>query len=122
MANYDEISHEMSFTLGGETFVIHDVRPEVIAEWEEREEEPVTEGVREIYARMDDQIIAFLDGDADAVDRYKKLRARTTDALPFWKMKAFLQDMVETQLDRPTTSPSPSAAGPGSVARTSEGA
>lgn len=125
MPNLDEVSHDMSFTIGGETFVVHDVSPDVLmtmesdVEAESSEDPKVQKGVME---RVDDQILAFLNGDSDSTERYKALRARTEEPVPLWKLLEFRRLLWETQSERPTTPPSPSAAGRGRTAPTSRAA
>lgn len=114
--NLDDLQHDMTFTIGGEEFVAHDVDPTVLAKWED--EEAVLSG-EEAIKRADEQVIAFLNGDADAVKRYKALRARKKNVVPMWKIGELLRMMMETQTDRPTNTPSPSVAGPGKTAPSS---
>lgn len=120
MPNLDELSHDMSFTIGGEVFHIHDVPPSVLQSWDDEPED--SKG--DVLASMDKHIIAFLNGDADAVTRYKNLRARKANEnpVPAWKVVEFHNLLVETQTRRPTEVPSPSVPGRGPTAPTSGGA
>lgn len=117
MPNLDELTHDMTFTIGGEKFVIHDVPPSVLQAWDDEPE--VTNG--DVLAPFDKHVIAFLEGDPDAVSRYKALRARKVNEnpVPAWKVVEFHNLLVETQTRRPTTPPSPSAPGRGQTAPTS---
>lgn len=125
MPNLDELSHDMTFTVGGETFVVHDVPPEILmamenADEEESEKDPSEQ--KTPLERVDEQILMFLNGDQDQVNRYRALRERKEDPVPLWKLLAFRTALWETQSDRPTNPPSPSAAGRGKTVRSSEGA
>lgn len=125
MPNLDEFSHDMSFTIGGETFIVHDVVPEILMEMENADvEESGKEGDerKTPLERVDEQILMFLNGDQEQVARYKALRERTESPVPLWKLLAFRNSLWETQSDRPTNPPAPSAAGRGKTARSSEGA
>lgn len=125
MPNLDELSHDMSFTIGGETFVVHNVPPEILMEMEtadEAESEKPPEERKSPLERVDEQILMFLNGDEDQVKKYKSLRERTDDPVPLWKLLAFRSALWETQSDRPTNQPSPSVAGRGRTVRSSEGA
>lgn len=118
MPNLDELTHDMTFTVGGETFIAHDVHPEVLIEFDKDPEKEETE--EETLARMDRQILGFLNGDPEAVKRYKKIRAKTyKPPVPAWKIIEFRNLLMESQTARPTTPPTPSAPGPGKTARTS---
>lgn len=123
MPNLDELTHDMSFTIGGETFIVHDVSPDVLMTMEEvvepEEGEQEEKGALE---RVDEQIIAFLNGDKEQVDRYTALRARTENVVPLWKLLEFRRLLWETQSNRPTNEPSGSASGRGRTVRTSEAA
>ena len=63
MPNLDDLAHDMSFTLGGETFLVHDVSPDLLMTMEsdtapeESEDEDVQQSAME---RVDEQILAFL--------------------------------------------------------------
>jgi hypothetical protein len=127
MPNYDEVSHDMSFTLGGETFVVHDVSADILEKWEVEEAEAIEavasgeadkNGHKETtMQRIDRHILLFMEGDAESAKRYRALRARKgKDAVPAWKFVAFHNDLYETQSGRPTKSPSPSAPGRGATA------
>ena len=127
MPNYDELSHDMSFTLGGETFEVHDVSPDIIEQWEadeaaDSEEEEGKNGKPKETAmqRVDRHILTFMQGDTEMTKRYKALRARKgKEAVPAWKIVAFHNDLYDTQSGRPTVPPTPLAPGAGQTARTS---
>lgn len=126
MPNLDELSHDMSFTIGGETFIVHDVSPDVLLTMEEGDEEEPAEGEADdgsgTMKRIDDQILMFLNGDEDSVRRWKALRGRTENIVPLWKLLEFRRLLWETQSARPTNPPAPSVAGRGRIAPTSEAA
>lgn len=125
MPNLDELTHDMSFTVGGETFIVHDVPPDVLmtmesdTDAEESEDEAVQKSAME---RVDEQILAFLNGDEESVRRYRDLRGRTENVVPLWKILEFRRLLWETQSERPTMPPSPSVAGRGRTAPTSRAA
>ncbi len=125
MPNLDELTHDMKFTIGGETFLVHDVPPDVLMTMESdtSAETSEDEGVQQTaMQRVDEQILAFLNGDEESTKRYRDLRARTTDPVPLWKILEFRRLLWETQSERPTNLPSPSAGGPGRTAPTSRAA
>ena len=125
MPNLDELSHDMDFTIGGETFHVHDVNPDVLMTLEAVQADEIPENGQPeetVMDRIDKQILAFLNGDPDAVTRYKALRARKENVVPLWKIVQMRELLWETQSERPTNLPSPSAAGPGRTAPTSRGA
>lgn len=112
--NFDEqFQDDMQFIVGGETFTMQWVRPEVLAQWEDEEaaetEEPVS--AQAAVERMDQRVMSFLIP-ADR-DRWKALRAREENAVPFSQLRTVVRWMVERQSERPTTAPSPSAGGRG---------
>lgn len=113
-----DVEQDLSFTIGGETFKMRFVRPEVLAKWED---EPLEEKSEDVLKRQDLRIIEFLEGD-DATERWTKLRARETNAVPLVKINELLRWMVEVQTSRPTNPPSPSVAGRGRTAPSSKAA
>ena len=125
MPNLDEVAHDMSFTIGGETFLVHDVQPDVLMTMESDADAETSqdEGVQKTaMQRVDEQILAFLNGDEESVKRWNQLRARTTDPVPLWKVLEFRRLLWETQSERPTNLPSPSVGGPGRTVPTSRAA
>jgi hypothetical protein len=125
MPNLDELTHDMSFTVGGETFVVHDVSPDVLMTMESDPEGEASEDAevqKSVMERVDEQILAFLNGDEESTKRYRDLRARKENVVPLWKILEFRRLLWETQSERPTTTPSPSAAGRGRTAPTSRAA
>lgn len=122
MPNLDELTHDMSFTIGGETFIVHDVSPDVLMQMEEVVEPEEGEEERGALERVDEQIVQFLNGDKEQVERYQAMRARTENVVPLWKLLEFRRLLWETQSNRPTSEPSGSAAGRGRTVRTSEAA
>jgi len=121
MPNLDELSHEMEFTIGGEKFIVHDVSPDVLMTMESDEEGEAAEE-KGALDQVDEQILSFLNGDGDSVERYKAMRARKENVVPLWKLLEFRRLLWETQSSRPTSPPSLSVAGRGKTARTSEAA
>ncbi len=134
MRNFDEIlADDLSFEVGGETFTMVYVRPEVLAEYEdERAEElhrlrvEAKESGDEFYIpndaadtleRLDRRIKSFLRPEDHK--RWDELRARTEKAVPYAALTEIERWMVETQSVRPTETPSPSGGGRGSTARSS---
>jgi hypothetical protein len=118
MPNLDELSHDMSFIIGGETFTVHDVSPDVLMTMERDEEGEAAED-KGAMERVDEQIVMFLNGDQEQVARYKALRARDVNPVPLWKILEFRRLLWETQSNRPTEQPSASAVGRGRTAPTS---
>jgi hypothetical protein len=122
MPNLDELTHDMSFTIGGETFLVHDVSPDVLMTMESDTEAETSDDAatqQNAMERVDEQILAFLNGDADSTERWKALRARKENVVPLWKILEFRRQLWETQSERPTTPPSLSVAGRGRTAPTS---
>lgn len=113
-----DVEQDLSFTIGGETFKMRYVRPEVLAKWED---EPLEDKSEDVLKRQDARIVEFLEGE-DAAERWAKLRARENDAVPLVKINDLLTWMVEVQTSRPTKPPSPSAVGRGRTAPSSRAA
>lgn len=117
--NFDEeLNQDLSFTIGGETFQMRYVRPEVLASWED---EPDSEKSAEILKRQDERIEQFLVSEENR-ERWRKLRAREDDALPLVHVTELLRWMVEVQTARPTNPPSPLVSGRGKTAPSSRAA
>lgn len=122
--NIDELSHDMTFTIGGETFEVVNVHPDVLKALDEL---PTATTDEEILKQLDQRIETFLAGTStngsravpEQVKRWRKLRARKVDPVPAWKIIEFDQRLVETQTRRPTEQPSPSAPGRGQTAASS---
>lgn len=119
MPNIDDLSHDMTYTIQGETFKFGNVHPDVLKALDEG---PAASTDEEILAQLDKRIETFLAGTSSAngsravpeeVKRWRKLRARKDDPVPAWKIIAFDEYLVETQTRRPTEQPSPSAPGRG---------
>ena len=111
-----DVEQDLSFTIGGETFKMRFVRPEVLAKWED---EPLEDKSEDVLKRQDARIIEFLDGE-DSAERWTKLRERETNAVPLVKINELLRWMVEVQTSRPTNLPSPLVAGRGKTAPSSK--
>lgn len=115
--NFDELlQDDLSFVVRGQTFTMRYVRPEVLAEWEDMEEEENDTAAASVQ-RLDGRICAFLT--PEDAERWKELRAREEDAIPFVQIRELVRWMVETQSHRPTETPSPSEPGRGGTARRS---
>lgn len=120
--NIDELSHDMTFVVGGETFEVFDVHPDVLKAMDDGPEATTDE---EILAQLDKRIETFLAGTSSAngsraipeqVKKWRKLRARKENPVTPWKIIEFDRALVETQTRRPTEKPSPSAPGRGPTA------
>ena len=106
--NFDDlIEKERFFTIRGETFSYIDVKPEVLSAFK-------ANGKATPWQLIDAQIAMFL-SDSDR-ERWAKLRDRTEEPVTIAQMNAVLEWLLETQTDRPTNPPSPSASGRGTSA------
>lgn len=115
--DFDEVLEQnLTFSIRGETFTLRDVRPEVIAEWED--EENATTAADGLKA-IDTKILALLAEEDKA--RWTELRAREDDPVNLRQLKALVEWIVEVQSDRPTQPPSSSADGRGRREATSSG-
>lgn len=116
--NFDELlEQDLEFTIGGETFKMRYVRPEVLAAWED---ESIDQKSDELLKRQDERIMMFLAGGAEDHKRWMALRERDENAVPMVQVNELLRWMVEVQTSRPTITPSPSAGGRGRTAATSK--
>jgi hypothetical protein len=116
--NFDqELSEDLDFIVGGETFKMKYVRPEVLAAWEDEEAADKSEGA---LKQMDERIKLFLDDSNGALERWDKLRAREDNPVSMGQINDLLLWMVEVQSGRPTIQPSPSVAGRGRTAVSSK--
>jgi len=113
--NFDELLQEdLTFILGGETFTMQYVRPEIMAAWED---EPDIETAVETIEEADAKVKLFLlPGDAK---RYEELRAREDKPVTSQQLNELLRWMVEVQTGRPTRRASDLEPGPGSTEATS---
>lgn len=113
--NFDEVLEtNLTFTIRGETFSLCDVRPEVIAQWED---EQATDTAMAGLENLDRKIKSLLaEGDRE---RWDELRAREDAPVNLRQIKALVEWIVEVQSDRPTEPPSPSDGGRGRRAATS---
>lgn len=124
MQNIDELSHDMTFTVGGETFEAVNIHPDVLKVFDS---EPEANTDEEILAQMDRQIEAFLAPPStngsravpEQVKKWRKLRARKEDPVPAWAVIEFRHRLIETQTRRPTNPPAPSGSGRGPTAASS---
>lgn len=109
--NFDELlKDDLSFILGGETFTMQYVKPEVMAAWEDS---PDPETAQDSIEDADERIKLFLlPGDAK---RYEELRANEEAKVTSHQLNALLRWMVEVQTGRPTVTASDSQPGPGST-------
>lgn len=115
--NFDEVLEDnLVFTIRGETFTLRDVRPEVIAAWEDEENATTAaEGLK----MLDDKIRTLL-AEEDR-PRWDELRGREDAPVNLRQLKALVEWIVEVQSDRPTPPPSSSADGRGRREATSTG-
>lgn len=111
--NFDELLEaDLTFTIGGETFTMQYVRPEVLAEWEDEPNDDTP--AAEILARTTERMCLFLvEGDRD---RFRSLRERTEKPIASVQLNALVRWMIEVQSGRPTQTPSLSGDGSGSAA------
>lgn len=119
--NFDELlSDERTFVVRGQTFTWRDVRPEVLTDLGDfnangdGEEAPNPNAV---WEAQDRQILHFIVPEDH--ERWKNLRASTDDPITIRQFNAILEYLVGEQTDRPTETPSPSAAGRGKRAASS---
>jgi hypothetical protein len=116
--NFDQdLSEDLEFIVGGETFKMKYVRPEVLASWED---EPVSDKSENALKQMDERIKMFLDNSNGALERWDALRAREENPIAMGQINDILLWMVEVQSGRPTIPPSPSATGRGKTAASSK--
>ena len=142
MRNFDQEilrpAEDLTFQIGGETFTMLYVRPEVMAEYEDdraeeihrlREEQKAAEAnggdgfvyipndAAQTIERLDRRIKSFLKPEDH--ERWDKLRARTENPVPYSALTELERWMVQTQTVRPTETPSPSGGGRGRTGRSS---
>lgn len=126
MRNFDEeFEQDLSFTVGGESFEMRYVRPEILAAWDdeaesgsEDEKDDTNENALKI---IDDRILLFLSTEEDR-GRWTTLRAREKNAVPLSMVNEILKWMVEVQTARPTNPPLPLASGRGRTEPSSKAA
>lgn len=114
-----DLSEDLEFKVGGETFKMKYVRPEVLAAWED---EVAADKSGEALQQMDSRIKLFLDDSDDAIGRWDKLRAREENPVSMGQINDLLLWMVEVQSGRPTIPPSPSVTGRGRTVASSKAA
>jgi hypothetical protein len=115
MRSFD-IQQDLDFQIGGETFHMKTVRPEVLASWEDA---PIPENSADALKVLDERLLIFLDNGNGQHERWKALREREDNALSMGQLRAVLEWMVEVQSTLPTEPPSPSARGRGKTATSS---
>jgi hypothetical protein len=140
MRDFDaERPSDLTFKIGGETFTMLLVPPEVLAEWEDARAaeladqraklasgeaiEDTPDAAARSIAITDQRIKSFLDPSDHA--RYDKVRAKAAgdpDVIPYGALVELKNWMVETQSARPTQTPSPSGGGRGRTGRSSRAA
>lgn len=113
----DVLETSLTFTIRGETFTLRDVRPEVIAAWEDEENAPTAAAG---LTMLDDKIAVLLASDDDRT-RWRELREREENPVTLRQVKALVEWIVEVQSDRPTEPPSSSPAGRGRPEASSSG-
>lgn len=114
----DLVSSERTFVVRGETFTWRDVRPEVLTAFKPEEngdKDKDPEDNSGIWKQLDEQILLFLVPEDQ--ERWTNLRAREENPVTIVQLNAILEWLVGEQTDRPTQTPSPSASGPGKIAR-----
>lgn len=110
--NADELLHkDSSFTVRGQTFSVNDVRPEVLSAFAPNGSIPKDLSP---WESIDMQVSVFLAEDDRG--RWKELRERESEPVTIAQMNGILEWLLETQTDRPTNPPSPSASGRGKPA------
>lgn len=114
MKNFD-VEKDLSFQVGGESFTMVVVRPEVLATWEDA---TIPESALEALKLIDERVGVML-GSNGQIEKWQALRARDENAVAMWQLQELLEWMVEVQSARPTESPAPSARGRGKTATTS---
>ena len=112
------VAEDLEFKIGGESFKMAYVRPEVLAAWED---EDVPEKSADALVSTDTRIKMFLEPSNGAAERWDALRAREENPVTMGQLNAVLLWMVEVQSGRPTEPPSPSASGRGRTERSSKG-
>lgn len=109
---------EQGFKVCGEQFGVQTgVHPSVMGDYEDA----VLLGRGDMLTAMDTAIKAFLVDD-DARKRWDKLRERRDDPLTVGHMRAVLNYLYEVEAELPTSAPTSSSSGRGSIRRTSEAA
>lgn len=114
-----EFVEDLEFKIGGETFKLKYVRPEVLAAWEDEE---LPEKSVDALKYTDNRIKLFMDTSNGAGERWDAIRGREENPVTMGQLNALLMWMVEVQSGRPTMPPSPSDSGPGKTARSSKAA
>lgn len=116
--NFDELlDSDLTFIVQEELFRMQYVRPEVLAAWEDEEDEAIESAVADAKTaqaaidRLDRRVSSFLV--EEDRERWRTLRAREDKAVPFVQLREIVRWMVETQSERPTETLSASAAGRG---------
>jgi hypothetical protein len=116
--NFDELlATDRTFIVQGQTFTWRDVRPEVLTDLGDIDQNGNPNAV---WEAQDKQILNFIVPEDH--ERWKKLRADTEKPLTIRQFNAVLEYLVGEQTDRPTETPSPSAPGRGKRAASSEAA
>lgn len=118
--NFDQEfkSEDLEFVIGGETFRMRYVRPEVLAAWED---DPDDLSAKDSLKLMDKRIELFLDQSNGAKERWQALRERDDDPITATQMGELITWMLEVQSARPLQQPSSSDSGPGSTEASSKG-
>lgn len=117
MRNFDQQQEgDLTFQVAGETFTMQNVRPEVLASWEDA---PIPESAADALKIVDERILLFIDNGNGQHDRWKKLRESEDTVVTMGQLRSVLEWMVEVQSALPTQQPSPSVAGRGRTATSS---
>lgn len=123
MKDFDEIlATEREFKVVGETFRWHDVRPEVLTEFdaEPEEDKDGTADPNAAWKLIDRRILVFLS--PEDRKRWVELRKRDENPVTIAQLNEIWTWLLEAQVARPTETPSPSASGRGPTAVSSKAA
>lgn len=112
-----ELESDLEFKIGGESFRMRYVRPEVLAAWDQNAPADKPE---EALKELDERVKLFLENVNGAAERWDALRAREENPVTMGQLNALLMWMVEVQSGRPTSPPSPSVPGRGRTATSSK--
>lgn len=115
--NFDDLlEKDATFTVRGEKFAYHDVKPEVLSAFE-----TPTNGKKDdeesVWDILDAQILLFIEEEQH--ERWKELRQREKEPVTIKQLTEILKWLMEVQTGRPTDPPSPSASGRGRTAASS---
>jgi hypothetical protein len=113
--NFDEQRAERAaldrdFIIGGEHFRARPgVRPEKLSRYDDLDADSTVE---ETLAIVDELILAMIEEDDNAHERYRALRLRDDDPVTVEDLQELVKWLMEAQTGRPTGQPGDSSAGP----------